>query len=81
MDTTLEDVERQVRDAGVNPKGPIFVKYAKKAPTDIEFYDQVTWAINKTREEIESNQAEERQEEVEKISLDDALEAESERIL
>jgi len=78
----LKDVERQVRDAGVDPKGPIFLKYARKAPTDVEFYDQITWAINKTREEIESSQAEERQEEGKGVSLDDALEdAERESVL
>ncbi len=48
-----EDAKEQARIAGVDPDDPAFRRYAGQAPRDRDFYDQVTWVIQKTRAEIE----------------------------
>ena len=74
ISTALDNVKSQLRHVGLDPEDPTFWKYAGEAPPDIELYDQVSWAINRTRKE--GNQIEEGQEEEEEaVSIEDALES------
>jgi hypothetical protein len=50
-DTLWQDIREQARIAGVDPDDPTFLKHASQAPAKGELYDQVTHAINQTREE------------------------------
>ena len=76
ISTALDNVKSQLRHVGLDPEDPSFWRFAGEAPPDMELYDQVTWAIDRTREEIESNQVEEGQEQVEEaVSIEDALES------
>ena len=74
ISTALDNVKSQLRHVGLDPEDPTFWKYAGEAPPDMELYDQVSWAINRTRKE--GNQIEEGQEEEEEaVSIEDALES------
>ena len=74
ISTALDNVKSQLRHVGLDPEDPTFWKYAGEAPPDMELYDQVTWAIDRTRKE--GNQIEEGQEEEEEaVSIEDALES------
>lgn len=79
----LDYVKSRLSDAGLDVEDPIFMKHAKEAPVDIEFDDQIAWAIDRTQEEIESNQVEEEHEEAKHmVSIEEALECvRRERIL
>ncbi|MBC8418533.1 MAG: hypothetical protein ISR62_03865 [Desulfobacteraceae bacterium] len=48
-----KDAREQAQIAGVNPDDPAFLRHAREAPRDLEFYDQLTYAITKVRAEIE----------------------------
>jgi len=48
------DIEEQAAHAGVNASDPLFMKYAAQAPPDLDYYDQISWAINQVRAEKEA---------------------------
>jgi maltose-binding protein MalE len=76
-DWLVKDVRDQVRHTEISPDDPVFRKYAKQAPDDRELYDQISWALQKTREEKEAARRSAAKKPLRPMSLDDAIRAAS----
>jgi hypothetical protein len=70
------DIRTQVRHTGLNPDDPDFIRFAQRAPQDRPLFDQISWALNKTRKAKELHRPQpQRQRQPEPVTLEDALES------
>lgn len=60
LDILSESAWSQARDSGIDSDDPVFSHYAMQAPSHtpegehVDFYNQVSWAVDKTRRPYET---------------------------